>query len=131
MSFTSQQIEDALVLKANELGPEDFQRIASAGQAVKQLLREFPRELSKTRDQAWLLFEMLKSYTDRKAISLQSAQLAASALLYIGSPMDLIPDEEEDGFADDAAVVDLAIQRSADDVRKFCELDQRDPSHYL
>ena len=129
--FNSQQIEDALLLKAKELGSADFQRIASAGQAVKQLIREFPKELSKTKDQAWLLFEIVKSHADKKNLTDQGAQLAASALIYIGSPMDLVPDDESDGFHDDAAVVALAIARAEADVRKFCELDRRDPAKYL
>ena len=130
-TFTSQQIEAALVLKAKELGPEDFKRIAAAGQAVQGLLKEFPEELSKSRDQAWLLFEIVKSQAEKENLSLEGTQLAASALIYIGSPMDLIPNEEIDGFADDAAVIALAIERAEADVRNLCKLAQLDPAKYL
>ena len=55
---------------------------------------------------------------------------AAGALIYLAAPIDIVPDQEKGGYADDAAVVALAFTRSEGPVRTFCQLRGLDLAEY-
>lgn len=131
-SFTNEQIESALVTKSQRLDQYDIRRIAGAKDAVTKMIEEFPQKWDEARKQATLLFEMIEDAANGK-FNAQPEELkfAAGALIYLGDPLDLVPDEDDDGYADDAAIVKLAIQKSAAQVKTYCEVKGRQASDYL
>ena len=42
-------------------------------------------------------------------------------MIYLGAPLDIVPDDEEDGYSDDAAIVGLAVAKLETHVRAYCE----------
>jgi uncharacterized membrane protein YkvA (DUF1232 family) len=114
--FSREQVEKALDAKAAHLGEKDLGRIAANPEAVHALIAEFPEKWEKARRQARLLFELVAD----ARVALESRKQAAAALIYLGAPIDLVPDDETDGHADDAAVVALAIERTEHAVRVHC-----------
>lgn len=131
-AFTQEQIESALNSKSSRLGQEDIRRISGAKAAVLQMVADFPDNWAKARRQATLLFEMIEgAATGKFAAHPDELKFAAGALIYLGDPLDLVPDEDDDGYADDAAIVALAISKSEAQVRKYCEQMGLDSSDYL
>jgi len=131
-SFTLAQIEKALSAKAHNLGPDDIRRVANNGAAVMKMIDEFPGEYDKAKRQARLLFEIIReTSTGQLSIHPDELKEAAGALIYLGAPMDIVPDDEADGYADDAAVIDLACKQMARHVQNYCAKTGLDPSDYL
>jgi len=117
MPFTSEQIARALDAKAKGLTLDDLARVGASIASVQQKLAEFPPSLKASQARAELLLILV---TDPNA-TFEARKLAAGALLYLSSPLDLVPDHEPGGYSDDAAVVDLAAQRVAQELRASCE----------
>lgn len=115
-AFSKDQVEKALDAKAAHLTDKDVARIATSGDAVKKLIADFPPAYEKARRQAELLFDLLGD----ARVPLETRKQAAGALIYLGAPIDLVPDDEADGHADDAAVVALAIERAESAARIYC-----------
>lgn len=129
--FTKQQIETALKSKSGPLTPEDVRRVAKNRDAVLKMIAEFPPEHERARRQAQLLFEILEeSATGKLNIHPDELRWAAGALIYLAAPIDIVPDQEKGGYADDAAVVALAFTRSEGPVRTFCQLRGLDLAEY-
>jgi len=114
--FTEQEVADALEAKSARLTERDVTHVAKSRAAVEKLIADFPEQWAKARRQAGLLLELVSDAT----VALESRRYAAGALIYLGAPLDLVPDEDEDGFADDAAVVALAVRRCEPAVRTYC-----------
>lgn len=120
-SFTSEQIETALTTKSKNLGPHDVRRVAGNRDAVMKMIAAFPESYDKARRQANLLFEIISAAaTGKMDIHPDELREAAGALIYLGASVDIIPDDETDGYADDAAVIALAIDRTERHVRDYC-----------
>lgn len=131
-AFTPAQIEKALAVKSQNLGPEDIRRVANSKAAVMKMIDEFPPEHAKAKRQATVLFELIRSTSIGKlSIHPDELRAAAGALIYLGAPMDIIPDDEKDGYADDAAVIGLAAKKTAEHIRAYCVTAGLDPSEYL
>jgi len=132
VSFTHAQIEKALSAKSHNLSPEDIRRVANNKAAVIKIIEEFPAEYDKAKRQAHLLFEIIRETSIGKlSIHTDELKAAAGALIYLSAPMDIIPDDEKDGYADDAAVIGLAVQRMAKHVENYCTTMGLNPADYL
>jgi uncharacterized membrane protein YkvA (DUF1232 family) len=119
--FTQEQIAMALDAKSKHLVQEDLARIALGREAVLKIISEFPDGWQKARRQATLLFELIEAaQAGRANVSLDAQKLAAGALIYLSAPLDLVPDDETDGFADDAAIVSLALRRIEAEAKGYC-----------
>lgn len=131
-SFTPDQIDKALSAKSQNLSPEDIRRVANNKTAVIKMIEDFPAEYDKAKRQALLLFDIIReTSTGKLSIHTDDLKAAAGALIYLGAPMDIIPDDEADGYADDAAVIGLAIQRMAKHVENYCATMGLNPADYL
>lgn len=131
-SFTKQQIEAALEAKSKHLSDYDLRQISSARDAVMKMIAEFPDSWAKTKRQATLLFEMIEAAANGKlAVHPDELRYAGGALVYLGDSLDIVPDEEEDGYADDAAIVSLAVTKSEGQVKKYCAGKGLSPAEYL
>lgn len=130
--FTQEQIDQALSTKAAHLGPDDVRRIAKNKQAVLTMIGEFPESWDKAKRQARLLFDIIEaSAAGRFHAHPDQLKDATAALIYLGELLDIVPDDQEGGYADDAAVVGTAISRSAELVRKFCEKQGLNVGEYI
>lgn len=129
--YNEAQVAAALDLKSANLTSDDIARIASSWHAVKKIIGEFPDQYAKTRKQAKALFNLLESKSKGGPVSDASAATAAGALIYLASPMDIVPDDESEGFEDDAAVITLAIARAKDDLKIWCEKNEKNLEDYL
>lgn len=119
--FELEAVEKALDVKIERLRPEDVARIAQNAPAVEALLAELPDELERAKRQGRLLFDFLCAHVDAPPTSptFAAVRQAAGALLYLSSPLDLVPDEEEEGYEDDVAILDLAVRRIAPELERF------------
>lgn len=123
MSFNAEQVKKALDSKASRVSQADLARIVELRAAVEEKLRAFPAEHQEAREQGELLFAFLESTVNAPLVA--EAKETAGALLYLSAPVDLVPDHEPGGYADDAAVLDLAVGRIRDALRAFCDKSGR------
>lgn len=131
-AFTMDQIATALDAKSAPLGLEDLARIAERREHVVAVIDEFPENWAKAKRQAALLLEVVLTGEDRNAkIPLDARKIAAGALIYLSAPLDLVPDDEADGYADDAAIVSLALSRVESVARELCEKSGRNAAEYF
>jgi uncharacterized membrane protein YkvA (DUF1232 family) len=131
-SFTQEQIESALEAKSKHLNQFDLRQISSAKDVVLKMVADFPQNWAKAERQATLLFQMIEAAANGKFdVHPDDLRYAGGALVYLGEPLDIVPDDEEDGYADDAAIVGLAIAKSESFVRKFCEAKGLNVAEYL
>ena len=139
--FADEQVRRALELKARSVEREDVERVAGNRAAVQALIEELPKELGRARKQASLLFEFVafaaqgtrsaEGGGELKSPRFEAVQQAVGALLYLSSPIDLVPDTEDGGYLDDAAILELAVQKIASELRAFCDLQGIDGSDTL
>lgn len=131
-SFTKEQIESALQTKSAHLSPEDVRRVADNKEAVLKMIAEFPASWAKAQRQATVLFELIEACaTGKMHLHPDELRPAAGALIYLGAPLDIIPDDEEDGYSDDAAVVGLAVAKVAEHVKAYCAQNGLNAAEYL
>lgn len=131
-NFTTEQIEAALEAKSRHLNEYDLRQISEARDAVMKMVAAFPDTWAKAQRQATLLFEMIEAAASGKlAAHPDDLRYAGGALVYLGDSLDIVPDDEEDGYADDAAIVSLAIEKSKDHVRKYCAAKGLNVAEYV
>lgn len=132
LSFSPEDVVKALDVKVEHVTLEDARRIAQNSAAVAALIEAIPAELVRSVNQANLLFELVCAHVDEgDPTPFQSVAQAIGALLYLSSPVDLVPDHAEHGYLDDAAILELAVQRIAPDLKVFCDKKSYDASRYL
>ena len=131
-TFTREQIDAALTAKSIHLSPDDIRRVADARDSVMKMIAEFPSSWAKAQRQATMLFELIEaSATGKVNVHPEDLKYAAGALIYLGEALDIIPDDEKDGYADDAAIVGLAVAKSEPFVREYCESRKLNLAEYL
>lgn len=119
--FDAEAVRRALDLKVERLRAEDVKRVALNKAAVEALIEELPGELERSRQQARLLYDFLATHADAQAGPMfRAVAQAAGALLYLSSPLDLVPDSEDDGYADDVAILELAVERIRPALEAYC-----------
>lgn len=80
-----------------------------------------------------LLLGVLRDYYTGAYRALPFATIAAlaTALLYVVTPFDLIPDFiPVIGFVDDLAMILLVVRAAAGDLRRYCEAKGMEPAAY-
>lgn len=126
-AFTKEQVAAALDAKAAHLTKKDVERIAKNKDTVLRMVQEFPESHAQAQRQAVLLLDIIVASTAPAEALIQ----AAAALIYLGAPIDLVPDHEEHGYSDDAAIVALAITRIEETVRVHCAERGLELKNYL
>jgi len=126
-AFTKEQVAAALDAKAAHLTKKDVERIAKNKDTVLRMVQEFPEAHGQAQRQAVLLLDIIVAGT----APAESLTQAAAALIYLGAPIDLVPDHEEHGYSDDAAIVALAVARIEESVRVHCAERHLDLKNYL
>ena len=132
LKFSPEDVVKALDVKVEHVTIDDARRIAQSSAAVAALIDGIPAELIRSVNHANLLFELICAHVkDGDPTPFESVAQAVGALLYLSSPVDLIPDHAEQGYLDDAAILELAVQRIAPDLKQFCDRKAYDPARYI
>jgi uncharacterized membrane protein YkvA (DUF1232 family) len=86
--------------------------------------------LADVAEEAKTLIRLVRAYArgDYREIAFDNAVLIAAALVYLVTPIDLIPDLLPGGFVDDAAVVLFVVSRLAEELAVFREWEKRNGS---
>lgn len=119
---------------ARKVRPEDVERLAGREEEFHQKVKDVPGRLRKMVNQIKLLFEMIRAYAKKeyREVPWATIALAAFAVIYFFSPVDVIPDFiPVVGYLDDAAVIALVVRSIQEDLRKYCRARGYDPEQYF
>ncbi|NMB75939.1 MAG: DUF1232 domain-containing protein [Myxococcales bacterium] len=119
---------------ARKVRPEDVERLVGREEEFHEKVRNVPGRLKKMVNQVRLLFEMIRAYVKKeyREVPWGTIALAAFAIIYFFSPVDLIPDFiPVVGYLDDAAVIALVVKSIQEDLRKYCLARGYDPDQYF
>ncbi len=99
---------------------DDAKRILRKGGSILNLIRD-NMDLTKFLDHVVLLLQLLKDYITGRYRDVPVGTICAiiTALLYLLSPMDAIPDPLPGGYADDGFVLAACIRMVKYDLDKY------------
>lgn len=129
-SWTSKVLEMA----ARRMGYQHLLKLAQHRGDVNQSLADLPERMHRAADQTKLIIELVEDFRvgNYQAIPWRSLAIGAAALLYVISPLDVLPDFiAAIGTLDDLAVMALASRWMRDDLRAYCEFKGYDPDQYF
>ena len=112
----------ALMAVSAKVGDEDIKRLLKNKKKLEDMSRKGP--LESFFDDIKMMFSMVKDYASRSYTDIPFGTIAAIAgsLLYVLSPIDLIPDFIPGiGLVDDAAVVAACLRLVKIDIDKYRE----------
>lgn len=115
--FTNEQAEK----KADSVSRDDVEKILGQQDDIEQKFRN-AGPLEKFWEDIKLLLNMIRDYWngDYRDVPWSAIAAAVGALLYVLSPIDLIPDIiPVVGYLDDAAVVTLCLKAIWSDLEKY------------
>jgi uncharacterized membrane protein YkvA (DUF1232 family) len=119
---------------AKRLGHRHLVKLATHHGRVSSAWREIPDRMHLVANQTKLMFELVDDFragTYRK-IPWRSLATVAGAILYVGSPADVLPDVLVGlGFVDDIAVVAFAAKMVRKDLEAYCEFKGYSRSEYF
>ena len=119
--FTDKQAEEELKKKSENVSRDDVQRILEKEDDIEQKFKS-AGPLEKFWGDIKLLLSMIRDYWngDYRDVPWSTVAAAVGALLYVLSPVDLIPDFIPFvGYLDDAAVVTLCLKAIWSDLEKY------------
>ncbi len=95
--------------------------------AERRLARVDAGRLTPVKKELQTLLRLLRAYGEGRyrAVSGKNLGLAALALLYLVSPLDVLPDFFPAGFIDDAAVIGFIVKTIRDELTAFQEWERR------
>lgn len=120
-NFTKDQAEAELKKKADSVSRDDVEKILGQQDDIELKFR-YAGPLEKFWEEIKLLLSMIRDYWngDYRDIPWSTVAAAVGALLYVLSPVDLIPDViPVVGYLDDAAVVTLCLKAIWSDLEKY------------
>lgn len=111
--------------KKNSITKEDIHKVIDKAEAeIQKLLDSGQGKLQKLGKQAKLLFEMLRDSVIKNEFQIPWGSVAAitATLLYLISPIDIVPDLVPGmGLLDDAFVIALCISMVRIDLKRYAE----------
>ncbi len=99
--------------------PEDLKRVLGHEKKIK---RKFSGPLGRFLDEAGTLFDLIRDYWNKRynEIPWWTVGAAATSLLYVLNPMDIVPDFIPGiGLLDDASVVSVCLFMIRRDLEKY------------
>ncbi len=119
--FTNEQAAEELKKKADSVTDDDIRKVLGREDDIEQKFRN-AGPLEKFWEDIKLLLAMIRDYWngDYREVPWTTIAAAVGALLYVLSPIDLIPDFiPVIGYMDDAAVVALCLKAIISDLDKY------------
>jgi uncharacterized membrane protein YkvA (DUF1232 family) len=117
--FTDEQVEEEFAKYSNDVSQDDVSGVLDK---EEEILSKVRGPLEKFAQKIKLLFSMVKDYVNGSYREVPWVTIAAvvGSLIYIFSPIDLIPDFIPIlGLTDDAAVLALCLKGIATDLGKY------------
>lgn len=102
--------------------------------ALEQSVRALPMRLQRVTNQVSLLIELYDDYRTGvyRQVPWRSIAVIAGALIYVISPIDLIPlPIPIIGSIDDALVIALTMRYLREDLQRYCDFKGYDSSKYF
>jgi len=123
MEFSKEKAKQEHGKRQSKFSEDDMNRVFDKADELKSKF-EKQSKLSKFFEEFKLLFSMLKDYYNRKYTEVPWYIISSigAALLYVVSPIDLIPDFlPVVGYIDDAAVFAFCLNQVRSEVEKYKE----------
>lgn len=117
--ITKQQAQDEFAKYQKKVTPNDVDDVL---QKEDDILKKSEGPLAKFATKIKLLFSVIKDYKNGSYKDIPWTTIAAiiGALIYVFSPIDLIPDFIPGiGLVDDAAVLSLCLKAISNDLEKY------------
>lgn len=117
--ITKQQAQDEFAKYQKKVTPNDVDDVL---QKEDDILKKSEGPLAKFASKIKLLFSVIKDYKNGSYKDIPWTTIAAiiGALIYVFSPIDLIPDFIPGiGLVDDAAVLSLCLKAISNDLEKY------------
>jgi len=131
---TEEQTQEALQQAAAQIDESKLPDVIQKKAQVDEKMANLPGNMVKVINQVALLFEMINDYWNKKyrEIPWTSIALAAAAIIYIASPIDIIPDfVPVAGYFDDVLIIALAVTAIQQDLRTYCQFKGYDLDKYF
>ncbi|GAB4388098.1 MAG: hypothetical protein Kow0025_05310 [Thermodesulfovibrionales bacterium] len=128
------RLKEEIEERASRVTEEDVGALVERKAEFEEKEKAVPGSLGKFVNQIGLLFRMLWDYRSGayRAVPWKAVAMAAAAVLYFLSPVDLIPDFIPGvGYADDALVTWLVMGAIREALRAYCEFKGYDPDKYF
>lgn len=109
---------------AKRVGQRHLLKLAAHRGRVTEAWRELPERMHLVANQTKLIMELVDDFRSGKyrKIPWRSLAIGAAALLYVASPLDVIPDVLMGlGVLDDIMVAALAARLMRDDLTAYCK----------
>ena len=118
---TAQQAKEQLLSYGRKVKPEDLKDLLSRAGKIRTML-EKNEDLVRLKDDGLLLVALIRDYSkgNYRKVPFRTIASAAGALLYLLTPIDLIPDTIIGiGLVDDAAVIKACIDMIRSDLDAY------------
>jgi uncharacterized membrane protein YkvA (DUF1232 family) len=127
-------LHGASELAFERLGPKCIAAFLRRRDLIWQRVEQIPERMQKVTNQARLAGELVSDFQAGRyrSTTWRSIVLAAGALVYTVSPMDLVPDVVPGlGTLDDLLVTGLALRLIRRDLEAYCRNKGYDPAIYF
>lgn len=130
----AREVLDRVVLLTERLGTRALPLLMGRLQAVERSVRGLPARLQRATNQVALLIELYDDYRAGiyREIPWRSIAVVTAALIYVISPIDLVPwPIPFVGAVDDALVIALTMRYLRHDLHNYCAFKGYDPAKYF
>jgi uncharacterized membrane protein YkvA (DUF1232 family) len=127
-------LKERVKREAAAVTERDARRLVDRQEDLNRKFKAIPGKFAKLINQVKLLYELIRAYVDGsyRQVPWASIATAVAAVLYVLSPIDLIPDAIPGlGYIDDVFVVRLALTMIQSDLATFCEAKGYDLDKYF
>jgi uncharacterized membrane protein YkvA (DUF1232 family) len=119
---------------AERVGKRHLVRLAQERGNLAQAVGDVPTRMRKVAHQTQLALELLDDFRSGhyRDIPWHSAALLSAAVLYVVSPLDVVPDAIPAlGQLDEVAVLTVAVRVAEKDLRRYCQFKKRSEADYF
>lgn len=122
-----------LLTRAQELGTQLWPMLKARRGAIERTVRELPHRLRRMANQISLSLELVDDYRagTYRDVRWTSIAVAIAGVIYVVSPVDLIPALPVLGSLDDVLVMNFVMRFLREDLERYCAFKGYDPSEYF
>lgn len=119
---------------AERIGKRHLLRLAQERGHLALALGDVPSKMRKVAQQTHLALELLDDFRsgEYRDLSWRAAALLSAAVLYVVSPLDVVPDLLPAlGHLDEVAILTVAVRLVEKDLRRYCRFKGRPEADYF